>query len=188
MNKLTLTPEYYFAATHCQNHTELYLLTLIGSNPNEFKNGKVERVPPEILRLTSWPTLQFTTQTNEILGAPENVDRVSEQIFYIQRGDTLYGEDIVTNRAVLGKIYGPLDENGICIPVILGLRVSQVRFNNINLFNYPTDFNAKDWEGALSTKWRLSNHNAANQMLNSLLTTCYFNCLVSSSNKYTNEF
>ncbi|WP_179412638.1 hypothetical protein HDF19_13210 [Mucilaginibacter sp. E4BP6] len=161
MKKLTLTPEYYFVATHCENYAEIFELKLIGFNPNEFKIGQVERVPPEILRLTSWPSLQFTTQTNEILGAPENEDRVSEQIFYVQRGDMLYGEDIVTNRAILGKIYGSLDENSISKSVILGLRVSQVRFNNINLFNYPTAFDAKDWEAALSTKWRLSNHIAA---------------------------
>jgi hypothetical protein len=143
---------YSFEAVPHPTQSNVYRLKLINGYPLESK------MHAEILRINSWNKIETNLNQPMISIYPvleDDVHYQPEMRFYRQVGNQLFGEDLETNRAVCCTIYGPEDENGICIPQCIELQVSKVKFNNINIFNYPTN-HYHEWEAALCTKWNLT--------------------------------
>jgi hypothetical protein len=162
--KNNLKPTYFFGVTHQENGSHALRLDLIGANPYNFRNGNLERTPPEILKLKSWDitSLHFWGSKISINCYTDSYNDYKTEIrFYQQCGDLLLGEDCETNRAVLARMYGPTNEYGMCVPEIIGLSISNIKFDNINAFNYPTSEHAKLWEDAVKTKCQMLHANAA---------------------------
>lgn len=163
MNKY-FKPAYYFGITHPNNDSHALRLDLPGANPSNFKNGNLQRVPLEISKLQSWDvaSLHFWGPAIAINCYTENYNKyVTAMRFYEQRGDLLFGEDCDSNRCVLASLYGATDEYGMCVPEIIGLRISNIKFDNINVFNYPTEEHANVWEEAFNAKCNMFNVEAA---------------------------
>lgn len=144
--------EYLFATSHHPEQSNVYRLKLIQGI------DKSIRIHQEMIRLRCWPQLEINFNKPVITIYPVLSDGehyLPEMRFYRQTGNNLFGEDSETNRCIFGQVCGPVDKNGVCIPTTVSLSVSKTRFNNINLFNYPT-IHHKEWEMALKKKWDLS--------------------------------